>query len=868
MIQCLSIPKNYAPLDFVKDTALKYDDINKKVCLIVPTERNLRILAGSGLKYVETYSIATFTNMLQKYNGVIMPDNLRPFYLKRAVERLSDIEKLTVFKSTDEEFYNNFIAFAQSASNIFAFYRELFAEMIDTSDLVKAGMYTDYEKQISTLNLLWQKYIEAVHADGYIDSWETYSKIELNEDILNMYDDYIFLIGGFLTKYEIERIKKIAETKNVILIFNYYGKKTHQHIKYEKLFGTDSLVDKEVKDFNSQNLQIFACSSSISQYEMIINQAVLFHEKNNIEYDKMAVIVPDDRYKSFFIKYDKYRMFDISSGDDITGRKFYSILENAVDIKNSLTDVVKIKQLLDFYSIDDILKENKETYYYLEELIEKERIYISFDEFKKLPFFSDILSDIINADEYMLLKDAVTVFKNTLLKLKDVLVFEDVEIIDTLNLMDELYLIYNNIHEKILFSECAYLILSEISKIPVEIAKKVIAVTGLLESRNMAYDVVFIPYMLEEAFPPKSAKDLFMNTEMRKQLTLPAYTDRENLMKNYLLQIMEQAKVTVISYPKANDDTRRSSFIEELVINNNIKLQKYSPDYIKLLKNIGQKYESYEDIIISKNDNTIEKIKSLTLSASSINTYLTCSLKFYFQYILKVTGSYEPAKHIDSRMIGSAIHNALNELHNRKIYPDNKNYTEELKKEYIKNISQYDLYKYNKADRFIANRILENIEKIAEEEKIRYNDGFKNIEREKKFITKFNNFKIAGFIDKVEYKKDNTIAITDYKYIDIDKIYKKIINDKKNIEDIPDVQLPLYALYFDIEHKKIPDEVNYFSIKEDFKYINGFPMERYEDFKDFLELLLNELIDKKQPFIMTETKSDCRNCDYKNICGR
>lgn len=868
MIQCLSVPKNYAPLDFVKDTALKYDDINKKVCLIVPTERNLRVLAGSGLKYVETYSISTFTNLLQKYSGVIMPDNLRPFYLRRAVERLSDTEKLTVFKSDNEEFYNNFIAFAQSASNIFAFYRELFAEMIDTHELVKAGMYTDYENQINTLNLLWQKYIEAVHADGYIDSWETYSKIELNEDVLNMYDNYIFLIGGFLTKYEIERIKKIAETKNVIIIFNYYGKKTHQHIKYEKLFGTDSLVDKEIKDFNSQNLQILTCSSSISQYEMIINKAVLFHEKNNIDYQKMAVIVPDDSYKSFFIKYDKYKMFDISSGDDITGRKFYSILESAVDIKNNLTDIVEIKQLLDFYSIKDLLDENRKTYQYLESLIDRDKKYISFEELRKLPVFSDTVSHIINANERILLKDAVTIFKNTLLKLKDILVFEDVEITDTLNLMDELYLIYNNIDEKILFSECAYLILSEISKIPVEIDKKVIAVTGLLESRNMAYDVVFIPYMLEEAFPPKSAKDLFMNTEMRKQLDLPAYTDRENLMKNYLLQIMEQAKMTVISYPKTNDDTRRSSFIEELIINYGIKNQKYSPEYIKLLKNSSIKYDTYEDIVIYKNDNTIEKIKSLNISASSINIYLKCSLKYYFQYILQIYGKYEPAKHIDSRMTGTAIHNALSELHNRKIYPDNKNYTEELKKEYIKNISQYDLYIYNKADRFVANKILENIEMIAEKEKERYNSGFTTIEREKKLITRFNNFNIVGYADKVEYKNNNVIAITDYKYMDSSKINEKILSSKKFISEIQDVQLPLYALYFDIEYKKLPDEVNYFSIKEDFQYISGFSMDRYYDFKDFFKSLLDELINKEKPFIMTDNKSECRYCDYKDICGR
>ncbi len=202
-----------------------------------------------------------------------MPVELRAFYLKKAVNKLTNEEITAVFKSDNKEFLQSFIPFAQNAKNIFSFFRELFTEMVDVENLVKASQYSDYERQINILNHLWIIYLDIIHDDGWIDKYETYKNINLNNIFINRYDNYIFLISGFLTRYELTVFKKISETRNVIIVFNYAGPKQSQHKEYEAFFKTDCLHDKNLPVFTNSNMQIYSCISDISQIELITKKA-------------------------------------------------------------------------------------------------------------------------------------------------------------------------------------------------------------------------------------------------------------------------------------------------------------------------------------------------------------------------------------------------------------------------------------------------------------------------------------------------------------------------------------------------------------------------------------------------------------------
>ena len=381
----------------------------------------------------------------------------------------------------------------------------------------------------------------------------------------------------------------------------------------------------------------------------------------------------------------------------------------------------------------------------------------------------------------------------------------------------------------------------------------------------MNYDVIFMPFMTEELFPPKSSKDLFINTEIRNQLNLPTYIDRENLMKNYCFQIINHAKLTIFSYSDELSSIRRSSFIEEIIVKNNLKVEYFAPREISLIKTDTHHYNIKDnEISIEKTDDVVNHLQNFTYSASALNVYKSCSLKFYFKYILNIDKGVESVESLDNQIFGIVIHNVFKELHNKGITPHNDKYRDEFKKEFTKIIKSYDAYTYSKVEQFTANFIYNSLENIIDAEITHTNEGYEILDREKCITATFNRFNIKGFLDKVEIK-DNKIYVTDYKYKDIKNI--KVI-DNTDFDSVDDIQLVIYAILIEKEMKKLPENIFYFSIKEDFKYFEGFNMELYDEYKIHIKNMLNEIVDKNINFTQTDKLKNCDFCSYNNICGR
>lgn len=867
MISCLNIPENTTPYSFIYNLSKEYDKKDCKTCLILPTERNLRYMANCDFKYIEPYAVSNFFELLIDTDKKIMPIELRPFYLKKAVNKLTNEEITAVFKSDNKEFLQSFIPFAQNAKNIFSFFRELFAEMVDIKSLVKASQYSDYERQINILNHLWSIYLDIIHNDGWIDKYETYQDTKLNNIFIERYDNYIFLIGGFLTKHELTIIKKISETKNVIVVFNYAGPRQSQHKEYEEFFGTNSLQDKTLPVFTNSNMQIYSCASDISQIELITKKAFELNKKNNIPYKRMAVIMPDTSCKTYFIKLDYYNLFDVSAGRDISSCNFISFTDNMVELYSSYkSGLIEISALINILS-NDMLQKDKDVQQLIKNLykmLDNNKLYLQKDEFLNEQVISEYLAPFLSAEENITVLECINTYKKLLDKIMPLFLLEADMITETQNLLDSLAAIYKSIDDLLLFEEASYIIMNEIHNQSIDLPKKEIAVTGILESRNVDYDVLFIPYMTEDLFPPKNAKDLFLNTEIKNQLKLPTFIDRENLMKNYLYQLMSCAQAVIISYSENNSGARRSSFIEELAIKNHLTALKYAPHTISLIQEDKYHYPKDTEITIEKTDKIIKYLKDFSYSASNLNIYTSCSLRFYLQYVLGIEEKTEPVASLDNRVFGIVLHNVFKTLFDKKISVTGKTYLQEFQSEFIKQMQDYDAYKYNNVEQFITSIIYNNIPKIVNAEQNHIKSGYEEVNREYKVQIKFHNCNIKGIIDKVE-KYKNDIIVTDYKYKDEDKI-KPVLNN--NFEKIDDIQLPVYALLLDYEMKKLPAELFYLSIKENFEYKQGFDISFYDDFKDYLVKILNDILDISKPFEQTTEYKHCDYCPYVSVCGR
>ena len=130
---------------------------------------------------------------------------------------------------------------------------------------------------------------------------------------------------------------------------------------------------------------------------------------------------------------------------------------------------------------------------------------------------------------------------------------------------------------------------------------------------------------------------------------------------------MSNAKVIVMSYAENNSGARRSSFIEEIVIKNHLTALKYAPSTISLIQEDKYYYPKDTEISIEKTDKIISFLKDFSYSASNLNIYTSCSLRFYLQYVLNINEKTEPVASLDNKVFGIVIHNVFKNLFDRKI---------------------------------------------------------------------------------------------------------------------------------------------------------------------------------------------------------
>lgn len=860
MIKASRIPQDAEPLQFLSDMLRQCD--GNRVCAVVPTSRNLRYLANEGFKTVELFTAKDFTSYANMPSGSRIPKQLRPFYLRKAAAEIAKKDRLTIFKNENGIFMENFDAFSRASVGIFSFYRELSSEMIDTERLSKAGKYTDYEEQIKALERLWTTYLTLIAEDGMTDEWEDFKNPRFRQDFIDRYDEFFFLVGGYLTKYELKQLEQVGGFKKVTLVFNYAGARYSLHEQYEKYLNIE-LDDRPLKRFAPSSCIPVAASGMAGQLELITKEAFRL-EQSGIPFKKMAVLIPDEQVKTYFLRLDPYNLFDVTAGENIDAYPPYSatkmLMELISEIKKSKNGMAKIPSVLSLFASPLVKETDNESSVYkeLQKLLDNGKLYLPVSEIKKIPFFKDFALEGLDAPEYLTTSNAAALFKKIFKKLaaKDEGGAEEITA-----RLDGLEAIYTKIKDEVSFDENLKIILGEISDITIDTPKGKVSVMGILESRNLAFDVLFIPAMNEDIFPPSSRKDLFLNTEIRKELGLPTFLDRENLMKNYLFQIMEKAKICIISYDADAGARRRSRFVEELVVRNSLSAKYFIPKTLSILSGNQRFFPKNSNLVVEKNEKIIENMQNLVFSATAFNDYLTCPLRFYFKYADNTRPRPEPENKISPKHMGSALHKTIETLYRKKISPSSERYLPEFIKIYEDELSKFDAYNSNSVERFRAKQAEQGAPLIAKAEEERETQGYKIVNREKKLESVFMEYKIKGIIDRID-EKDGQYEIIDYKYKDI-----KEPSAKYNLETQKDLQMPFYGLLLETSQKITPRALFYFDLKKEYKFIPAFDMANFNAFKEFAELKFAEIFSPNKPFIGSNKNEDCRYCDYASVCS-
>ena len=425
---------------------------------------------------------------------------------------------------------------------------------------------------------------------------------------------------------------------------------------------------------------------------------------------------------------------------------------------------------------------------------------------------------------------------------------------------------------------------------------KGLQIMGLLESRSLDFDNVFILSMNEGILPKGNSQNSFIPYSLRKAVGLPTFEDNDALSAYYFYRILQRAKNIFLFYDtevsvNTKEKSRYILQIKNELIKKNLNIT-YSH---KVVIPAVQTYK-VEPIEIEKKDNIIEKIKYINhLSPSDLINYINCPLKFYFKKIEKLDEPEEVEEYFSPATFGSMLHYIMKLLYddykgkelneNNFINVINK-FENEFNEIYIKSLISvyggnfdYDSSGKNILLKKVIHRL---IRQVLENDKV--NLPFKIIDLECSLYGELNlnngtKIKLKGKIDRIDVK-DNITRIIDYKTgtVKIKKLTEK--NTDFYFDDMlenPDYKESFQGYFYAHLYKKLNPESNVIvgiypmkKFKEGIMLINDefITEETYTEFENHLIELINEIYDPSKKFTQTDDLKRCEYCPYKDICKR
>ena len=431
-------------------------------------------------------------------------------------------------------------------------------------------------------------------------------------------------------------------------------------------------------------------------------------------------------------------------------------------------------------------------------------------------------------------------------------------------------------------------------------------VMGVLETRALDFDRLIILSMNEGIFPLKKAANSFIPYNLRRGFGLPTYEHQDSVWAYHFYRLIRRAKQVTLLY-----DTRTTG-LQTGEVSRFVHQLRYHYQYplIDELVVYDVASSAVPPISVQKTAE-VEKLLSdflfggpRALSASAINTYLDCPLKFYFSVLEQIQEEDEITETVERDVFGSILHKVMEDLYApfkgklvtadllKLLRKDQPLLTGTIARAFAELFFKSPVVRPLEGENFLTGEMIRKYaEKILEQD-VRFTP-FHYIESEKKVratitLSDRRIVQLKGFIDRVD-SLDRVLRIVDYKtgsgkleFESVEGLFDKEAKDRPKAvmqvflyawmyQQLPEytgmpIQPAIYYLRtlfqrsFDpvVEQKKgrgKADKVNSF---QDFA----------SDFEDKLRQCLDEIFDLDIPFTQTETGKACAYCSFRGLCGK
>lgn len=424
-------------------------------------------------------------------------------------------------------------------------------------------------------------------------------------------------------------------------------------------------------------------------------------------------------------------------------------------------------------------------------------------------------------------------------------------------------------------------------------------IMGNLEMRALDFRNLIILSVNEGIFPSHSVSNSMIPYNLRVGFELPDYEYQDAISAYHFYRSIYRAENIYLIYDTRTGGSNTgevSRFVKQL------KYQ-HGADIRESIVNYHIPSPETEEKVQEKTPEMVETLKKMYYSASSVNTYLDCPLKFYFQNVEGMRDEDDVMEDIEANVFGLLYHSIMQDLYTPFV---NRTVTEQ---DIDRIISGDVLIKQAIKAAFLKcaqiheiegkNKIIEALLYKFVTETLKYDRTlcpFQYIAAEKECLAKWQlpdssqTVRLKGYIDRIDLmlkngsagkEREEQLRIIDYKTGKSEIRYREPqeMFDKEN-ETRPYTALQLMFYYLLLREDTLKRTVvpypestvlAVYSLKTLVK--REFPTfmtsaEELEEFEKQLGRTFMEIFDQNVPFTQTADLRKCEYCPFRVICKR
>jgi len=943
----------------------KYGSAIQRIAFIFPNRRAglffRKYLSEAARKPIFSPSILTISDLFQQFNSRQIVDNIKLLFML--------FEEYTRHSGTEESFDDFFHWGAMIVSDFdevdkyLVDARQLFSNVQDLNEIRKTFSFLS-EHQIQAIHAFWatfQPESDDHNKQFFLHVWEllypVYTSLRerlaaeglayegmLQRDVVEHFDDYevamlekyekfVFVGLNALTAAEKELLKLLQKRHVADFYWDYSSPLLHDPDNKASLF-----VRENIKTFPSE-WDISSDNISTPQQPQIetvgvpsrIGQAkILFPLLEEIPVDnaiRTAIVLPDESLLMPVLNSipEKIKRINVTLGYSLAGTPIASL----IDCLQSLQKNIRRKdEAITFYH-RDVIALLRHKYItdvchdavtpLIRDINNNNRIYVSpemlaVNEALKLVFsapttaieLTDYLLNILKHLNTHFSKDVET--DNTKHALEQEFIYHYYTIVNRMGAM------LCETKTPIQVDTCFRLLkqMTDYIKLPFNGEPlSGLQVMGVLETRALDFDNVIILSCNEGIFPTRTASNSFIPYNLRRGFGLPAQEEQDSIRAYHFYRLLSRSKRLVMLYDTRAEGLQSGEMSRYIL---QLKYHYKLPIHEKLaVYNISSSHAA--PLTVSKDAETLatlaEYSTSRALSASAINVYLDCPLRFYFSVIKGIRDDTEVSETLESDVFGTILHLVMENIYKPfcgvtitadllKNAAEERNITQIIESAFAEKFFYSDKIRpltgqtrlYGETIRRYATKILEYdrgmtpFRYLRSEQRV---DGSITLPDSERIVL------LKGFIDRID-SKDGVLRIVDYKsgspkalkFPSVASLFEPE-NPKRQSAVMQVflysrlVQSALYKMLPETQGMKLTPAVYYLrSICSEGKdYYAGVTLDdgngaatpvvdfaRFrDDFETGLANCLNRIFNPDIPFTQSRNPDKCKYCTFRSICG-